>query len=317
MSTLVFLEHHGVVDPEGRARRARQGRLARPGHGRACSSARASRAWPPRPGRYGAKRVFVADDASPRGAAARSRASTSSPRSCSDQGFDNVLFARLGAGVRRRRRPLGPPRRRPQLGPQRPRGAGRRAWSASAPPSATPIRADVGWSAEPRLGLIRAGSFEPVETAARPPSRTSPSRSRTSRRRPRWSSRRTRSRPAPRSRTPTSWSPAAAAWARPRPSRSLEELAAALGGAVASTRAVVDSGWYPYPTQIGQTGKVVSPKVYLGFGVSGAIQHKVGMQTSQTIIAVNKDAQRADLRVQRPGRRGRPATRSSRSSPRW
>ena len=69
----------------------------------------------------------------------------------------------------------------------------------------------------------------------------------------------------------------------------LEELAAALGGAVASTRAVVDSGWYPYPTQIGQTGKVVSPKVYIGFGVSGAIQHKVGMQTSQVIIAINKD----------------------------
>ncbi len=52
---------------------------------------------------------------------------------------------------------------------------------------------------------------------------------------------------------------------------------------------MVDSGWYPYPTQIGQTGKVVSPKVYIGFGVSGAIQHKVGMQTSQVIIAVNKD----------------------------
>ena len=52
---------------------------------------------------------------------------------------------------------------------------------------------------------------------------------------------------------------------------------------------MVDSGWYPYPTQIGQTGKVVSPKVYIGFGVSGAIQHKVGMQTSQVIIAINKD----------------------------
>jgi electron transfer flavoprotein alpha subunit len=287
LSTLVFLEHHGSSIGKGSLGVLSKAASLDPDTAGVLVGS-GVRELAAQAGQYGAKTVYVADDASLEAPLPQPRVDVIAAL-VRDKGFSNVLFgasvlasdvaaglsARLDAGLNWDMNDLEV--RDGQL-------VGLRSALGDT------VRADVGWSAEPRLGLIRAGSFEAsaggggdaaVEDA--PVSLED------------FSTRAELVEHTQEESTGPSIEDAdilvtgGRGLGGPEGFGPLEELAAALGGAVASTRAVVDSGWYPYPTQIGQTGKVVSPKVYIGFGVSGAIQHKVGMQTSQTIIAINKD----------------------------
>ena len=152
------------------------------------------------------------------------------------------------------------------------------------------VMVDVGWTGTPRIGIVRAGAFDTTESGGGPAEVESFDASFSD-----FSTQATLVEQTQEESTGPSIEDADIIVAggrglgSPEAFSLLEELAAALGGAVGATRAVVDAGWYPYATQVGQTGKTVSPKLYIACGISGAIQHKVGMQGSGTIVAINKD----------------------------
>lgn len=147
----------------------------------------------------------------------------------------------------------------------------------------------VGWTTTPRIALVRAGSFEPVETGGSATVHDVAVTVQDFSTGARMVEQAHEQASGPSIEDADVIVAGGRGLGTPDGFRLAEDLAAALGGAVAATRAVVDAGWYPYATQVGQTGKSVSPKLYLALGISGAIQHKVGMQNSGTIVAINKD----------------------------
>ena len=289
MSVLVFLEHHG-----GELQKGALGVLTK-----AASLGEADvgavlvgggvRSLADDAGSYGATNVYVADDASFDPPLPQSRVDVLA-KVVRDHGYETVMFANsvlaadVAAGLAARL-DAGLNWDLADLVSENGTLVGKR------PALQDSVYVDVGWRSTPRIALFRAGSFDAVQTGGGAPQvedvaveleahstgakvvdqqleeSTGPS---------------------------IEDADVIVAGGRglgaPESFALAEELARALGGAVGATRAVVDAGWYPYSAQIGQTGKTVSPKLYVALGISGAIQHKVGMQSSSVIVAINRDA---------------------------
>jgi electron transfer flavoprotein alpha subunit len=286
VSTLVFLEHHGEELPKdslGVLGKAVQlgGDVAAVIAGSGVEQLAAQA------GRFGAAKVYVADDPALEAALPQPRVDVLA-RLVQDEGIDTVLFAAtvltadVAAGLAARL-DGGLNWDLVDLAQEDGKLVGKR------PALDDTVYVDVGWKNEPRLALIRTGTFDPVETGGDSEVENVDVGLEE------FSTQATMIEQAHEESEGPSIEDADVIVAggrglgSPENFKLVEELAQALGGAVAATRAVVDAGWYPYATQVGQTGKTVAPRLYIACGVSGAIQHKVGMQGSNVIVAINKD----------------------------
>jgi electron transfer flavoprotein alpha subunit len=235
-------------------------------------------------GSFGATTVFVADDAALAAPLPQPRIDVLA-KLVRDEGFDTVLFAqsvlaadiaaglavRLDAGLNW------------DLVDVSADGVGKR------PALADSVVVDVGWSSAVKLAIFRAGTFDAAETGGSAELKDAPVELEDFSTQAEMVEQAHAEQQGPSIEDADVIVAGGRGLGEPEKFALAEELAQVLGGAVAATRAVVDAGWYPYSAQVGQTGKTVSPKLYVALGISGAIQHKVGMQGSNAIVAINKD----------------------------
>ena len=287
MSICVFLEHHGNELLKGPL-----GVLAKAATlGDDVSAAvigSGVRALADEAGKFGAARVYVADDPQLDAPLPQPRVDVLA-RLVRDKGFDTVLFANsvLAADVAAAlaaRLEAGLNWDLTDVAKEDGRLVGKR------PALQDSVYVDVGWKGEPRLALFRSGSFDAAETGGDADVEEIPLELEDFSTGARMVEQAHEESEGPSIEDAEVVVAGGRGLGGPENFTLVEELAKALGGAVGATRAVVDAGWYPYSTQVGQTGKTVSPKLYIACGISGAIQHKVGMQSSSVIVAINKDS---------------------------
>ena len=287
MSTLVFLEHHG-----GELQKSSLGVLSKAtslgGDVAAVILGSGVEGLAAKAGEYGAATVYVADDP-------RLDAPLPQPRVdaiaqlVTERGIETVLFAQsiLSADIAAAlaaRLEAGLNWQLVDLVQQDGALVGKQSALGDS------VVVDVGWKTTPRLALFRAGAFDPTPSAAAGAVEKLDVRFEEHSLAAEMLEQAHEESSGPSIEDADVIVAGGRGLGAPEGFGMIEELAKALGGAVAATRAVVDAGWYPYSAQVGQTGKSVAPTLYVACGISGAIQHKVGMQSSKTIVAINKDA---------------------------